>query len=329
MPVKLAVRNRQAGSLGDHHEAARRMNRRQFLYGTLGLSLASGFAQAADPVKRFKLGVITDEVNNDLAKALEFVREFKLEWVELRNLWGTYVMDLKPDQVRQAKSMIDDLGLKVSCICTPFLKCRFPGSSPIRDNYPSTSLEKEFDTLKRAIDVADRFDCRNIRTFSFARCADPDSIFQAVVDNIGKGTEMAAAAGRRLVLENIYDGTICTGKECARLCEAVPNRAFGLIWDPPNAYGLSGEQPFPGMYKALDPSRIYHVHLKDAVWKGDHFEWAVVGQGDLDLLGQLRALLEDKVDCTISLETHANINGSKEAASRAGMPVLLDLMRRA
>jgi sugar phosphate isomerase/epimerase len=286
-------------------------------------------AAIVDPVKRFQLGVITDEVNPDLAQALEFVGEFNLDWVELRNVWGTYVMDLSPDQVKRAKLMIDDLGLKVSNICTPFLKSKFPGSSPIRDNYPESSLDQQFDVLKRAIDVAEAFGCRNIRTFSFARCPEPDDLFQAVVDNIGKGAEMTAAANKRLVLENIYDGTICTGKECARLCEAIPNRAFGLIWDPPNAYGLAGEQPYPGMYDALDPSRIYHVHLKDAVWKGDHFEWAVVGEGELDLLGQLRALLRDRVDCTVSLETHANINGSKEAASRAGMPVLLELMRRA
>ena len=305
------------------------MNRRKFLCGTLALSLVQAFGRSTDAAKRFKLGVITDEVDNDLGRALEFVSEFSLEWVELRNVWGTYVMDFSPDQIRRAKSMIDDLGLKVSCICTPFLKSRYPGSSPIRENYPASPLDQQFEILKRAIAVAEAFDCRNIRTFSFARCPRPDDLFQAVVDNIGRGVEMVKAANRRLVLENIYDGTICTGEECARLCRAIPDPAFGLIWDPPNAYGLAGEQPYPGMYEALDPSRIYHVHLKDAAWKGDHHEWAVVGKGELDLLGQLRALLADQVDCTISLETHANLNGSREAASRAGMPVLLDLMRRA
>jgi sugar phosphate isomerase/epimerase len=83
------------------------------------------------------------------------------------------------------------------------------------------------------------------------------------------------------------------------------------------------------MYEELDPSRIYHVHLKDAVWKGDRHEWAVVGEGELDILGQLRALLRDRVNCTVSLETHANLNGSREAASRAGMPVLIEMMRQA
>lgn len=305
------------------------MNRRQFLYGVVALSTAKSWLRAADPLERFRLGVITDEVDRDLAKALEFVKEFELEWIELRNVWGTYIMDFDRDQVKRAKSMIDDLGLKVSCICTPFLKIQFPGSTPIRDNYKEGSLAEQFEILSRAIDVAHAFDSKNIRTFSFARCANADDLFQAAVDNIGKGTEMVEAEGLRLVLENIYDGTICTGEECARLCKALPNLAFGLIWDPPNAYGLAGEQPYPGMYERLDPSRIYHVHLKDAVWKGDHHEWTVVGEGELDLLGQLRALLRDQVDCTISLETHANLNGSREAASRAGMPVLIDLMRKA
>ena len=305
------------------------MNRREFLYGAMAMSLTSRMVQAADPLKRFKLGIITDEVNRDLAEALKFVKEFDLEWIELRNVWGTYVMDFDKEQIQLAKSMIDDMGLKVSCICTPFLKSQFPGSTPIRGNYRKSPLDDQFEILKRAMEVAHAFNSKNIRTFSFARCPNQDDLFQAAVDNIGKGTEMVAAEDLRLVLENISDGTICTGKECARICKAVPNRAFGLIWDPPNAYGLSGEQPYPGMYEELDPSRIYHVHLKDAVWKGDHHEWAVVGEGELDLEGQLRALLNDHVDCTISLETHANLDGSREAASRAGMPVLIELMRRA
>ncbi len=305
------------------------MNRREFLCGAMAISLTRGSVQAADPLKRFKLGVITDEVDRDLAQALEFVKEFRLEWIELRNVWGTYVMDFNKEQIQLAKSMIDDAGLKVSCICTPFLKSQFPGSTPIKGNYRKSSLDDQFEILKRAMEVAHAFNSRNIRTFSFARCPNQEDLLQAAVDNIGKGTEMVAAENLRLVLENIYDGTICTGKECARICKAVPNRAFGLIWDPPNAYGLSGEQPYPGMYEELDPSRIYHVHLKDAVWKGDHHEWAVVGEGELDLQGQLKALLNDQVDCTISLETHANLDGSREAASRAGMPVLIELMRRA
>lgn len=305
------------------------MNRRDFLCSALAAGLLAANLRGEDAVKRFKLGVITDEVDRDLAKALEFVKEFKLEWIELRNVWETYIMDFSPEQISRAKSMVDELGLKVSCICTPFLKSQYPGSNPIRDNYRKSTLEDQFEILKRAIDVAHAFDAKNIRTFSFARCPNPNDLFQAAVDNIGKGAEMVQAEGLRLVLENIYDGTICTGEECARLCKAIPNKAFGLIWDPPNAYGLSGEQPYPGMYEALDPSRIYHVHLKDAVWKGDHHEWAVVGEGELDLLGQLRALLKDQVDCSVSLETHANLNGSREAASRAGMPVLIDLMRQA
>lgn len=305
------------------------MNRRDFLCSALAAGLLAANLRGEDAVKRFKLGVITDEVDRDLAKALEFVKEFKLEWIELRNVWETYIMDFSPEQISRAKSMVDELGLKVSCICTPFLKSQYPGSNPIRDNYRKSTLEDQFEILKRAIDVAHAFEAKNIRTFSFARCPNPNDLFQAAVDNIGKGAEMVQAEGLRLVLENIYDGTICTGEECARLCKAIPNKAFGLIWDPPNAYGLSGEQPYPGMYEALDPSRIYHVHLKDAVWKGDHHEWAVVGEGELDLLGQLRALLKDQVDCSVSLETHANLNGSREAASRAGMPVLIDLMRQA
>jgi hypothetical protein len=36
-----------------------------------------------------KLSVITDEIDTDLERALQVVREFPIEQVELRTLWGS------------------------------------------------------------------------------------------------------------------------------------------------------------------------------------------------------------------------------------------------
>lgn len=60
-------------------------------------------------VKRFKLGVISDEVSQDLETALKFLKEFDLEWVELRYLWGKYVTDIDRDSVKKTQNLLKSI----------------------------------------------------------------------------------------------------------------------------------------------------------------------------------------------------------------------------
>ncbi len=70
-------------------------------------------------------------------------------------------------------------------------------------------------------------------------------------------------------------------------------------WDPGNCYE-AGEQPFPKAWDQLDHSRILHMHLKDAAGKA----WKPIGSGDIDFVGQFRALEKMNYSGTMSLETH-------------------------
>ena len=54
------------------------MNRREFVCGAIAVGLTRYAVPNTDPLNRFRLGVITDEVNRDLAEALKFVNEFGL-----------------------------------------------------------------------------------------------------------------------------------------------------------------------------------------------------------------------------------------------------------
>jgi len=105
---------------------------------------------------------------------------------------------------------------------------------------------------------------------------------------------------------------------------------FVLNWDPGNAYD-AGETPYPPGYDALDKSRIFHMHLKDGVpgQKGQ-VEWAPIGGGKIDFVGQFRALIKDGYKGTMSLETHyLNAAKDKEASSRESMEGLLKVIRAA
>jgi L-ribulose-5-phosphate 3-epimerase len=94
----------------------------------------------------------------------------------------------------------------------------------------------------------------------------------------------------------------------------VTSRFFMLNWDPGNA-AMAGETPFPDGYLLLPKERIAHCHCKDVVRENTKLQWAPVGQGSIDWVGQFRALIRDGYRGVMSLETHWRGAGTAEAST--------------
>jgi sugar phosphate isomerase/epimerase len=119
---------------------------------------------------------------------------------------------------------------------------------------------------------------------------------------------------------------VATGAESAAMLNAVKAPALGLNWDPGNAYAAGEMRPFPDGYALLDKKRIWHMHLKDV--EGTGTNWRPIGGGQIDYVGQFRAILKDGFTGTMSLETHyLNAAKDKEASSRESMDGLLKVIR--
>ena len=102
-----------------------------------------------------------------------------------------------------------------------------------------------------------------------------------------------------------------------------------LNWDPGNA-AASGENPFPDGYNLLPKERIGHCHCKDTARKPDgKWEWAPVGGGIIDWVGQFRAFQRDGYHYAVSLETHWRGAGTPEASSRVSMKGLKEALAKA
>ena len=281
---------------------------------------AARIARAGDAANGLKVGIISDEVDTDFENALRWIRDQGLEWVELRNLWGTYVTDLKPAEIARARDLLAQYGLKVSMIDSAFLKTTLPGSRPIPQeqmldafgNYPYDDHDK---LLGRALGVARAFGVNRVRVFSYWRDRKPGSVFDEVKGRLARAAEAAERYGFVLVLENEYACNVATGAELAAMLKAIPSRGLAGLWDPGNAQA-AGERPYPDGYGKLDKTRLVHLHLKDVVVHGTKWNWAPVGAGAIDMRGQLRALARDRFDGVVSLETHyVPTNGTKQDAS--------------
>jgi sugar phosphate isomerase/epimerase len=276
----------------------------------------------AAQLSAFKLGVTTDEVDDDLAVAIEFIKRFGLQYAEIRNLAGKYNTSQPVEIVRHAKKLLDENGITVCILDTGLFKVELPPETAEGNK----ELDEQWALLDRAIERAKIFGTDKIRVFAFQydKGAHPDeSLYPRIAEILMEATRRAKKGGFRLALENVGGNHVSTAAQLAKMLAAVKDDAFGAIWEPNNSIREGGAS-FPEGYRLLDPKRIFHVHLRDYCrTSSGKYEWCGVGQGEFDHVGQFRALLKDGYQETLSLETHFTIDGSKAKASEFSMKGLL------
>ncbi len=264
-----------------------------------------------------RLGVITDEITDDFDHALAVCAALEIREIELRSLWGKSIVDHDETTVGRIADAIDKGGFSVVAIASPFLKCAInddPASTGNTHSAKETSRDEQWDVLDRSLTVAQRLNAPIVRTFSFWRVENPESVRDEIVEVLTEATARVNAAGKLLGLENEHACNIATGAESAWVLDRIPDRTLGLIWDPGNEAAL-GSEPFPDGYNAVR-DRIHHVHLKDAASYMHNAAFTTIGEGVIPYEDQFRALVADGYDGVLSIETHFKIEGDGEAATR-------------
>ena len=293
----------------------------------LSASLANVFAKDASPPIR--LAVTTDEIDDDLRVALDFLGRHGLEYCEIRGLWGRYNTSWPIEKIKYARTLLDDAGIRLAILDTGFFKVPLPDSD---SGDGARALQKQWDLLERAFERAEVFGTNLIRTFAFTypRGGRPDSVaYPRIFELVAESAERAQRAGFRLAVENVAGSYIETAAHSAELLAKVRSPALGLTWDPNNSARAGDDEPFPAGYDSLDSSRIWHVHFRDYRHTADgEVEWCGVGDGEFDHVGQIRALLSDGFDGVVSLETHYTLGGSKAAASEHSLKGLIAAVKR-
>jgi sugar phosphate isomerase/epimerase len=297
-------------------------NRRQFLAAPALAAFASRLR--ALPLADLKLGITTDEIDDDVATAAKFLQQYNLHWAEVRNIWGPYNTSQPLEKIREANRILDEHGIKVSIEGTGFFKIPLPPETP----EGQAILDKQWALLDASMERAKAFGTDKIRVFTFM-LGRGEAKNEKAYGRIWELTREAAkrAKGFRLAVENIGGGYVSTGAEAAVLFKNVKENNVGLTWDPNNA-GESGEQSFPDGYRKLDPARIFHVHLRDYKHQDGKVVWAKVGDGEFDNLGHFRAMLKDGYKGTFTLETHWRDPKGKMYSTEQSLKALLDVIAK-
>lgn len=297
----------------------------------------AGLPRAAHASCPFRVAVINDEISQDFDHACYVAaHDFGLEWIELRGMWNKNITDLDAAQTSEALAILAKYKLRVTDIASPLYKTDWPGAplskqSDRRDQFHADFDFKQQDALlEHCIGIAKTFRTDRIRCFDFWRLDDVKPYREAINDKLRKAARCCAKSDLILLLENEMECNTATGKESAATLAAVQEPNFMLNWDPGNAATFPNSMPFPDGYNLLPKRRIGHCHAKSVIRKPDgKWEWAAVGTGVVDWVGQLRALDRDGYRHAVSLETHWRGAGTPEASSRISMKGLKDALAKA
>jgi L-ribulose-5-phosphate 3-epimerase len=315
-------------------------SRREFMKSISTVAALAPFSGAAHAFSAdscpFRLSVINDELTEDFGRACEIAsKDFGLHLIELRGMWNKNITDLDDHEIAEAQRLLTKYQLRVTDIASPLFKVDWPGAplskeSPKRDQFHAGFDFKQQDQLlEHCVELAKAFQTNRIRCFDFWRLDNQAPYRDAINDKLRTAAETCDKSHMILLLENEMACNTATGEESAAVLKAIPNLNFMLNWDPGNAAAL-GSTPYPDGYRLLPHDRIGHCHVKDVQRPaGKKYEWAPVGAGVVDWVGQFQALAKDRFPYAISLETHWRGAGTPEASTRISMQGLKSTLAKA
>ena len=218
------------------------------------------------------LGVITDGISRDLRHALGVMTEAGLTHAELQFIGDKEVGDLNTQERKQAKGLIDDHGLAVSCIS----RHNFAGAA-VRDvEVGDATHTKHMDGLKRCIDMAHEFGSPLVRIMSFnkemilfgSHGADHWQMAKGAWEHLPGLLEppvrLAEEEGVTLVLETGNNAMVTSGQLGRRLVDEIGSEHLKILWDPANSLFCT-EPAYPDGFEALRGGALGHVHMKDSI----------------------------------------------------------------
>ena len=219
------------------------------------------------------LGGLADEAANQKTAMQQFcafaalgLRYYTLRFIDAGTGAGIQnVMQLDPQGIENILNLQKEYGLSVSSIGSPIGKVKLldvdDGTTnrfvPFQDY-----LQKD---VRRACDLANQFDCKLIRGFSFyhPKGSDPYAHLPQAIDQIGQITRLCDSYGLTYGLEVEANLVGQTGKLLAQVHSAVSHPALVLVFDGANlvCQGMSTDEVFDE-YLAMKPG-LGWIHVKD------------------------------------------------------------------
>ncbi len=245
-----------------------------------------------------KLSAFGDEAADDFLGQVKFLAGEKVSFIEPRFLSKKNIIDLNKDELKEAKKILRDYGLKVSAIGSPIGKVRL-----------DEAFGPHLDKFKHAAELAVFFESPFIRVFSYyaPMGGDINKFRSMVMERMFAQLEIIKDLDVVMVHENETDIYGHSAENCADLAKALNSPKFRLVYDPANfVWGQKIKNNVEVCWPLMKPY-VVHIHIKD--WKLGADTGSMPGEGDGQIKELLAELAEMKYEGCMTMEPHLKVGG--------------------
>ena len=257
----------------------------------------------------FKLGIITDELSQDLDEALAFSKKMGLECFELRSAWDRAPFTFTHEDWCTIKALADKYGLPCLSVSSPLFKC---------DYFDKATVESQIADFEKMAKEASAIGVKMVRTFDFFK--DERVTLDLVKEAYQPVIAIAKKYGITLMIEPEPTANSATSASTAKTVRYIDDPAVRGLYEPGNVlFADVPEVPYPDAYEAIKD--VYcHVHIKDAIIVDGKPECLAIGRGVVGYENVFRRLLSDGYEGAVMLEPHYKIGAklTEEQYQRPG-----------
>ena len=256
---------------------------------------------------KFKLGVITDEVTQDIFEAAEFCHKHGLQCMEVRSVNGHSPFDYTDEDVEQIIAAAKKYNLEVTAISSPVFKCEYDDEEAIKANVAG---------FEKCAVMANKMGAKYIRGFDFWNKDVPIEVRATMYGDI---IALCEKYDVYCALESDPAIHSSTPHKLAELLTAINSPRIKALFDPGNEIWVTGKTS-EDAYDKLEPCGIVNMHVKDGINTNGHTDAVMPGTGVADFVGIFKKLIRDGYSGGVMLETHYRKNSEldEEQLKRPG-----------
>ena len=256
---------------------------------------------------KFKLGVITDEVTQDIFEAAAFCKKHGLECMEVRSINNRSPFDYTDEDVEQIIAAAKQYDLEVTAISSPTFKCEYNDEEAIKANVAG---------FEKCAIIANKIGAKYIRGFDFWNKDVPVEVRATMYGDI---IALCEKYDVYCALESDPAIHSSTPHKLAELVSAINNPRIKALFDPGNEIWVTA-QTSEDAYDKLAPCGIVNMHVKDGINTNGNTVAVMPGTGVADFVGIFKKLIRDGYAGGVMLETHyrKNVELTEEQLMRPG-----------
>lgn len=254
----------------------------------------------------FKLGVITDEVTQDIFEAAAFCKKYGLQCMEVRSVNDHSPFDFTDQDIADINAAAKEYGLTVCAISAPLFKCDF-------DDDAAITLHTE--NFEKCAQRANQIGAKMIRGFDFW---DSGIDIKKRAEKYKKIAEICKKYNIICVIEADPSVHSNTPHLTAQLAKEINSPYIKVLFDPGNEIWVTGKAS-DDAYDAVKPY-LAHIHIKDADIIDGKPDGIKIGSGLVDYKTLFARLISDGYSGNVMLETHyrKNVELTEEQLKRPG-----------